>query len=181
MVRPPADRRAERAGHIGTGRRRVPQALGAALGARDALHVLMPRVELVDVVERGPDEAHLLRNQGLCTWQMGERVDLGRLHFQSLWLDDGLAPDGPETGAGLPLGDVGEWHLKKTRGPSCDGEGRGEGRRRGPPGGPRRPRGCGAGSSAGTGSAAGWRPPWPLDRLCLFWSSVFFFDRLPLN
>ena len=48
------DRRAERVGHIGTGRRRVLQALGAALGARDALHVLMPRVELVDVVERGP-------------------------------------------------------------------------------------------------------------------------------
>ena len=43
-----------------------------------------------------------------------------------------------------------------------------KGTRRGPPGGPRRPRGCGAGSSAGTGSAAGWRPPWPLDRPCLF-------------
>jgi hypothetical protein len=27
----------------------------------------------------------------------------------------------------LPLGDVGEWHLKKTRGPSFDGEGRGDG------------------------------------------------------
>merc|ERR1719482_1789138 len=25
------------------------------------------------------------------------------------------------------VGDVGEWHLKKTRGPSCDGEGRGDG------------------------------------------------------
>ena len=27
----------------------------------------------------------------------------------------------------LPLGDVGEWHRKKTRGPSFDGEGRGDG------------------------------------------------------
>ena len=31
---------------------------------------------------------------------------------------------------------------------------------------PRRPRGCGAGSSAGTGSAAGWLPPSPWVRLC---------------
>ena len=51
-----------------------------------------------------------------------------------------------------------------------------KGTRRGPPGGPRRPRGCGAGSSAGTGSAAGWRPPSPWVRSCrcLFLVPVFF-------
>lgn len=36
-------------------------------------------------------------------------------------------PMGRKPATGLPLGDVGEWHLKKTRGPSCDGEGRGDG------------------------------------------------------
>ena len=36
-------------------------------------------------------------------------------------------PMGRKPATGLPLGDVGEWHLKKTRGPSVDGEGRGDG------------------------------------------------------
>ena len=47
------DRRAQRVGHIGRGRGGVRQRLGP-LSARAALHVLMARVELVDVVERGP-------------------------------------------------------------------------------------------------------------------------------
>ena len=48
------DRRAERVGYIGTGRGRVSEALGAALRACAAPHVVGSRVELVDVVERGP-------------------------------------------------------------------------------------------------------------------------------
>ena len=55
---------------------------------------------------------------------------------------------------------------KKRGGPRVMARGAATGIRRGPPGAPRRPRGCGAGSVEGTGSAAGWLPPSPWVRLC---------------
>ena len=83
----------------------------------------------------------------------------------------------------LPLGDVGEWHLKITRGPSFDGEGRGDGHTARPT--------CKASSSSrlrrglrgGNGLCGGlvtsvaMGPFVPVSALSVLWLSLFL-DRL---
>ena len=84
----------------------------------------------------------------------------------------------------LPLGDVGEWHLKITRGPSFDGEGRGDGHTARPT--------CKASSSSrlrrglrgGKGLCGGLATSvamGPFVSVSVFGPSVFFLDRHSLS
>ena len=83
----------------------------------------------------------------------------------------------------MPLGDVGEWHLKITRGPSFDGEGRGDGHTARPTckasSSSRLRRGLrgGNGLCGGLATSVAMGPFVPVSALSVLWLSLFL-DRL---